>query len=131
MKIHPTQLHTLELTCKRCKETKYAKDFKKYSNPLRVYDLCMSCVNERSRIQRKKCDGTIKSREFLSMYHAEGTEPKLSYHERQWRYKKFCAKRLELQTEMELLEKAGFNLTRRGECDRIDAYLKGIRHEGH
>ena len=128
MKIHPDQLHTLELTCKRCKQTKYAIKFKKYNPPsgLHVYDICMECINEQHRNRRKKCDGAIKSKEFLSMY---GHNDKICYHERAWRYKKFCKKRLEVQKREQFIIDAGFSLHKVSDCGRIIKYLKGIGYE--
>ncbi|GAF75033.1 unnamed protein product, partial [marine sediment metagenome] len=110
MKINPTQMHTLELTCKRCKETKYAIEFKKYTKPLRVYDICMSCVNERSRhIYTGK--GELKSAEFLSMYKCKKTKKhKICYHQREFMYKKLCKKRLEMQKREQIIKDAGFSL---------------------
>ena len=108
MKIKPNQLDTLELTCKRCKQTKTANEMKLHyrkNGDLFVELKCKACINELAR-ERNKC-----------VHGSRHTQYALD-----WLKAKELEKRAEVQARLKRIKEAGFSLNREEDCAKIVAW---------
>ena len=108
MKITPDQLDTLELTCKRCKEVKLARDFKLHyrkNGDLFIELKCRVCINELARERNKCVPGSRHTQYALD-----------------WLKAKELEKRAEVQARLKKIKDAGFSLNKESDCAKIVAW---------
>ena len=110
MKIHPDQLDTLELTCKKCKEVKTAREMKLHyrkNGNVFVELKCKACINAQHREQNKCVNGSRYTQYALD-----------------WLKERELKKRAEVQARLKKIKEAGFSLNKESDCAKIVALVE-------
>ena len=115
------------MNCPKCNNPmQYNGNYTTKAGLVNIYYRCGVCYPHRKKPRPVPVFEPNEPDLIENMYQGEHkpSEPRLDKHTRQWRHKKYVKCHRRVQAEFHAITKAGLDIDKVGECDKIDAWKK-------